>query len=91
MFSLVLFHLGGIKLDLRANIIEKRGTLQVVITYKDALGVSRQSGVIQSLRKKKIRNEQINQRVLPSHSPTLKTFKTNSSANVLSVYFRWWL
>lgn len=36
------FFLGGIKLDLRANIVEKRGTLHVVVTYKDVLGVPRQ-------------------------------------------------
>lgn len=58
------FNLGGIKLDLRANIVEKRGTLQVVVTYKDILGVSRQRWRDTKLKKKgnkkraeKIKNE----------------------------------
>lgn len=42
-FSLLtFFNLGGIKLDLRANVVEKRGTLQVVVTYKDEFGKPRQ-------------------------------------------------
>ncbi|WP_274661744.1 tyrosine-type recombinase/integrase [Enterococcus lactis] len=39
-------------MDLRANIVEKRGTLQVVITYKDVLGVSRQRWRDTKLKKK---------------------------------------
>ena len=39
-------------MDLRANIVEKRGTLQVVVTYKDILGVSRQRWRDTKLKKK---------------------------------------
>lgn len=44
--------LGGFELKLRANIVEKRGTLQVVVTIKDDFGKTSQRWRDTKLKKK---------------------------------------
>nr|WP_242427453.1 hypothetical protein [Enterococcus faecalis] len=45
-------------MKLRANIIEKRGTLQVIVSYKDSNGKIRQKWKDTKLKKKGNKNEQ---------------------------------
>lgn len=85
---LAFFNLGGIKLELRANIIEKRGTLQVVITYKDITGNRKQRWRDTKLKKKgnkkraeKIKDEfleEIEKELIKEEADSLDIFNTST-------------